>query len=85
MSQSGGNFVVTFLWRADTADAIYDIRSSTDLQAPFGNGSTMTVYGVVDQSGLPSSAYERKELRLPMTVERGFVRMQATVLTQPTP
>ena len=85
MAESGGELVVTFLWRIAVADAGYDIRSSTDLTAPFANGTGMTVYGVSDQSGLPSFDYERVSVRLPITGQRGFIRMEANVLTQPSP
>jgi hypothetical protein len=85
MAESGGELVVTFLWRIAVADAGYDIRSSTDLTAPFANGTGMTVYGVSDQSGLPSFDYERVSVRLPISGARGFIRMEANVLTQPSP
>ena len=85
MTESGGELVVTFLWRIAVADAGYDIRSSTDLTAPFANGTGMTVYGVFDQSGLPSFDYERVSVRLPISGARGFIRMEANVLTQPSP
>lgn len=85
MAENSGQLVVTFLWRLDPADAMYDIRSSTDLTAPFVNGTGMTVYGVSDQSSLPSANYERTSVRLPISGARGFIRMEATVLTQPSP
>ncbi|NDF17022.1 MAG: hypothetical protein EB079_03510, partial [Verrucomicrobia bacterium] len=85
MTKSGGELVVTFLWRTAVADATYDIRSSTNLSAPFANGAGMTVYGVSDQSGLPSFDYERVSVRLPIVGDRSFIRMEATVLTYPTP
>lgn len=85
MAESGGELVVTFLWRIAVADAGYDIRSSTDLTAPFANGTGMTVYGVSDQSGLPSFDYERVSVRLPISGARGFIRMEAAVLTYPSP
>jgi hypothetical protein len=84
-TESGGELVVTFLWRIAVADATYDIRRSTDLTAAFANGTGMTVYGVFDQSGLPSFDYERVSVRLPISGARGFIRMEATVLTQPSP
>ncbi|NDD57545.1 MAG: hypothetical protein EBZ44_07545, partial [Verrucomicrobia bacterium] len=85
MTKSGGELVVTFLWRTAVADATYDIRSSTNLSAPFANGAGMTVSGVSDQSGLPSFDYERVSVRLPIVGDRSFIRMEATVLTYPTP
>ncbi len=85
MTESGGELVVTFLWRIAVADATYDIRRSTDLTAPFANGTGMTIYGVSDQSELPSFDYERVSVRLPIVGERGFIRMEAMVLTYPSP
>jgi hypothetical protein len=85
MAESGGELVVTFLWRIAVADATYDIRRSTDLTAPFANGTGMTIYGVSDQSGLPSFDYERVSVRLPITGARGFIRVEAAVLTYPSP
>lgn len=85
MTESGRELVVTFLWRIAVADATYDIRRSTDLTAPFANGTGMTIYGVSDQSGLPSFDYGRVSVRLPITGARGFIRMGAAVLTYPSP
>jgi hypothetical protein len=75
----GTNYVVTFKKRKDTNEVTYDIRSSSDLKLAFTNGATMnlgTATGV-------DANYEQTSVNLPISTNRGFVRMQATVKVEP--
>ncbi|NBS14714.1 MAG: hypothetical protein EBT57_07920 [Verrucomicrobia bacterium] len=76
---SGSDYVVTFKKRKLTSDATYDVRSSTDLTQAFNLGTAMTL-------GTATSVdtnYEQVSVSLPLSGERGFVRMQATVSVNP--
>jgi len=76
---SGSNYVVTFKKRKLSSDATYDVRSSTDLTQAFNLGTSMTLGTATSVD----ASYEEVSVSLPLSGERGFVRMQATVLVNP--
>jgi len=75
----GSNYVVTFKKRKVAAEVTYDIRQSTDLKQTFGSGTTMTEGSA---TGVDAN-YDQTTVTLPISGNRGFVRMQATVNVTP--
>jgi hypothetical protein len=78
-SVTGSDYVVTFKKRKLSSDATYDVRSSTDLTQAFNLGTSMTLGTATSVD----ASYEEVSVSLPLSGERGFVRMQATVLVDP--
>ncbi|NBQ66042.1 MAG: hypothetical protein EBT95_11090, partial [Verrucomicrobia bacterium] len=58
---------------------VYDIRSSTDAKQAFSSGTAMSLGTTTSVD----ASYEQTSVSLPITGSRGFVRMQATVLVDP--
>lgn len=73
-----GKMAVGFLRRVSGAEATYQARVFTDLSSGFSGGTLLTPVRSADQTGVPPG-YERVEVQVPTTGERGFIQVQAEV------
>lgn len=73
-----GILAVGFLKRISGAEATYQVRVLTDLSSGFSSGTVLTPARSPDQTGLPPG-YERMEVQIPTTGERGFIQIKAQV------
>jgi hypothetical protein len=73
-----GILAVGFLKRISGAEATYQVRVLTDLSSGFSSGTVLTPARSPDQTGLPPG-YERMEVLIPTTGERGFIQIKAQV------
>jgi hypothetical protein len=73
-----GILTVGFLKRISGAEATYQVRVLTDLSSGFSSGTVLTPARSPDQTGLPPG-YERMEVQIPTTGERGFIQIKAQV------